>query len=391
MKKIGILTYHRIVNWGSVLQAYSLQKFLQRMYPLARVEIIDYYTKTAANYISNQTTKYNLGKLPLISKKRSAFNPSYLNKQKALNHFLNQKCQLSPKQFVSDSLEESKSFLEEQKYDLVMVGSDQVFQMGPNFRDVYLCAPPPPNLYFLPFKASFRKIAFAASANPFQPKLLKQLDQTKLSQALNDFETIFYRDEPTRVAMELLGVKAEKLGFMPDPSLLVDFDLLCDNSEKNYQCDNLAAVAVGNRNLSNRLCDILIKAGYQPISLLSNPQSKKVMRLEEVNSLEQFIAIHRQFKLVITDRFHGSIITFAVGDCPIIGIEEQTKYPEKNSKLRDLYKRLGVEFMVHYNTGDTLDKAWLEDYLSRWKFRKAEIIEKILQLRIDAVNKFHLL
>ena len=41
MKKIGILTYHRVFNFGSLLQTYALQKYLEDRGQIA--EVIDYY------------------------------------------------------------------------------------------------------------------------------------------------------------------------------------------------------------------------------------------------------------------------------------------------------------------------------------------------------------
>ena len=41
MKKIGILTYHRVFNFGSLLQTYALQRYLENKGQA--VEVIDYY------------------------------------------------------------------------------------------------------------------------------------------------------------------------------------------------------------------------------------------------------------------------------------------------------------------------------------------------------------
>ena len=42
-KRIGILTFHKSINNGAVMQAYSLSKKLQTEYPDYTVEIIDYH------------------------------------------------------------------------------------------------------------------------------------------------------------------------------------------------------------------------------------------------------------------------------------------------------------------------------------------------------------
>ena len=40
MKKIGILTYHRSINYGAMLQAYALRYTIQKLG--YKVEVIDY-------------------------------------------------------------------------------------------------------------------------------------------------------------------------------------------------------------------------------------------------------------------------------------------------------------------------------------------------------------
>lgn len=40
MKKVGILTYHRSINYGAMLQAYALRYTIQKLG--YKVEVIDY-------------------------------------------------------------------------------------------------------------------------------------------------------------------------------------------------------------------------------------------------------------------------------------------------------------------------------------------------------------
>ena len=72
MKKIGILTYHRVFNFGSLLQTYALQKYLENKGQM--VEVIDYYPerlqkkivvscecKVETSYMENDCTSYSSG------------------------------------------------------------------------------------------------------------------------------------------------------------------------------------------------------------------------------------------------------------------------------------------------------------------------------------------
>ena len=48
--RIGLLTYHHVVNIGSVLQAYCAWRLLTQLYPKARVEIIDHVPAVSEAY-----------------------------------------------------------------------------------------------------------------------------------------------------------------------------------------------------------------------------------------------------------------------------------------------------------------------------------------------------
>ena len=388
MSKIGILTYHHVINWGSVLQAYCLQKFLEKLSPNSQIEIIDYIPKTSFEY--SQQRLYSSPKTRFWQRRKK--NNTYLKKYNMCKNFLDKHCQISKNSFCSDSLEEGKKFLVEQGYDAVLVGSDTVFQLGPNFGNKYIAAPQAPNLYFLPFTAPFKKIAFAVSVNPFDPSMLESLDKEKTREAINQFEIIWYRDEATKQALEMIGVNTETMEFMPDPTLLTDFELLIDSKEHHapkYNTSKLAAVAVGNGKLAEEIITTLTNQGYQTLNLLSgsNNISKSRLKSTEISSVEEYIDLHRQFDLVITDRFHSSIITLVVGNCPIIGIEETNRYPEPNSKLRDLYQRIEIEFMVCRYQGQKLDIDWLNYYLENWNLTKQQILTRLNQIRLNAFAK----
>ena len=70
-EKIGILTFHKSINYGSVLQSWALSKVISKRFV---VEIIDYepqnYEFLYANYRqwnSWNNIKYNLKRMPLSS------------------------------------------------------------------------------------------------------------------------------------------------------------------------------------------------------------------------------------------------------------------------------------------------------------------------------------
>ena len=55
--KIGLLTYHHVINIGSILQTYCGYKLLQGMFPKAVVEIIDYVPKVSSAFNDGSAVK----------------------------------------------------------------------------------------------------------------------------------------------------------------------------------------------------------------------------------------------------------------------------------------------------------------------------------------------
>ena len=58
--RIGILTYHRSINCGAVMQCYSLSKKLQQCLPQATVEVVDYHMPLVDEYYDNEMKNYFL-------------------------------------------------------------------------------------------------------------------------------------------------------------------------------------------------------------------------------------------------------------------------------------------------------------------------------------------
>lgn len=364
------------------MQTACLYKFLNKIYPKARVEVIDYVTETSHNY--NILNLYQKRRRFNISYK--VRNDNFYNRWRKCNEFLQQHIKFSPEKLLTNDINLGKKFVERQNYDLVFVGSDTVFQIGPHAGNRFISAPQPPNLYFLPFESDFRKIAFAASVDPFHPQHLENADKTGLRMSLNGFDSIFFRDEITNKVLETLCVDPAKMNYMPDPSLLVDFDLLCSKDLLRMKGSNLVGVAVGNLQLTAKLMSALRSMNYQPVDLMGVPPSEGVITTEDIHSLEQFMAIHKQLQLVITDRFHGSIKTLIMGDCPVIGIEESRKYPLENSKIRDLYKRLGIEEMLTRYNDEDINPNWIISRQQKWRWNKIEILSAVQKLRCEAIE-----
>ncbi len=170
-KKVGILTFHNSRNYGAVLQAYALQRYLLRY--CSQVKIIDYRNEKIENVVrlwewSNiKNTIRTFFSFFFRLKKKLAFD--WFLKDK--NIITKQVDKLYLKEFVKD-------------YDVLIVGSDQVWNVRIMGGDLS---------YFLDFvQDDVEKIAYAASfgdddliIDEVQVELLKRFQLVSLREKRN--------------------------------------------------------------------------------------------------------------------------------------------------------------------------------------------------------------
>lgn len=70
---------------------------------------------------------------------------------------------------------------------------------------------------------------------------------------------------------------------------------------------------------------------------------------------------------LISDRFHSSIFTLKLAGAPVVFIESSAKWPDPNSKGRDLFERIGIQNMVWRYEGGDVPSDLVEKYLKTWK------------------------
>ena len=147
--RIGIITYHFARNYGAVLQCYALQRYLSEAGH--EVEILDYVSRMQQrnNSLHHKregliaNTALNVALLPFEAKRQ--------RKERRFKEFLDEELCLSPR---FDSRDALASYIEQRGFDVVVSGSDQVF--NPHIDDF-------DEAFLLPFNTPCRKASFAAS------------------------------------------------------------------------------------------------------------------------------------------------------------------------------------------------------------------------------------
>lgn len=333
-KKIGILTFHKSINYGSVLQSWALSRVISKRFV---VEIIDYepqnYEFLYANYRqwnSWNNIKYNLKRMPLSS----ALN----NQQQLFKKFRDKQLPLSRKKYNYNNGCDIK-----EEYKGIVVGSDQVWNI--RAKD---CDP----IFFLPFNYSGNKVSYACSINDtdYTEKNLP----SNLASEICDFDFISIREESGKNKLEQFIAKQKKVYTLLDPTLL------CNSSEY----DSL---------LNDRIVDgkyIFLynvwtsEAGIQAAKFLSEKLNMPVYTImtasnvKEINLLKKsgilvdtvrtspsdFLNFFKYASYIVTESFHGTAFSL-IFEKPFVCVSNRTNDERLNNiltlvGLKDRYMKL---------------------------------------------------
>lgn len=130
--KIAVITYHRAINYGSALQAYALNRFLNKQNEV-ECRTIDYIPKGQTLYYKKFEKVKTV--MSILRNMQTLFYLNQLNKkEKNFELFLNKDILLTPNKYYS-----KKELNEIDDFDLYICGSDQIW--NPNcidFTSAYL-------------------------------------------------------------------------------------------------------------------------------------------------------------------------------------------------------------------------------------------------------------
>lgn len=212
--KIGIITFHAAFNYGSMLQAYALQTFLEKKGH--QVEIINFRPEIQKKTYSRPLKWNDKGNI-ILSIKRILFTPvevlKLYRKWNLFNSFLHEYLHIT-KEFVSlNSLKEYNFDI-----DLLITGSDQIWNTDAfDFSEAYFGC-------FL--KSNIAKVAYAPSMGPSPEKQ----DVNYLKTLLQGYRAVSVREERTKHFIVDNGIFKD-VEVVLDPTMLLegsDYDSLYD-------------------------------------------------------------------------------------------------------------------------------------------------------------------
>ncbi|MGN0879276.1 MAG: polysaccharide pyruvyl transferase family protein [Oligosphaeraceae bacterium] len=275
IRHIGILTFHRPLNFGAVLQAYALLNTLAQLHPEADISILDLVPPFL-----------RIPPAPWHKFRKRA-------QQRAFLTFLSRHLPLSAKQ--SDSITDLTDGL-----DTIVVGSDQVW--NPDITQAAW------KNYFLDgIPDSIRACSYAASFGEGAERAFPPDIQNAMATLLKRFDRISVREESGLDICRQLG-RPDAIHVL-DPVLAADphlFEPLL--AEASPIQPAITSVLLDETAAQRRLLKQLGKQAGQPARLIAIRQRRLPtpgIQRPYATAIPDYLAAIRNAPLVVTDSFHA--------------------------------------------------------------------------------------
>ena len=298
-QKVGVLTFHRAENYGSVLQAYALQKYLTDKLGIEN-ELIDYIPSGQEEFYKLFVPITNIRNLIGNILKLSIAN-KYKKRKDAFQGFLNSNLAISKDKYSAFN----KNSLLSNQYSLIITGSDQIWNTE--------CADFSWD-YLLEDVHGLKKISYAASMGGG-----KISDYDRYKKCLEEYTSISVREQYASDVINQMFNNEKKIEVSLDPTLLLDKeDYNKIAAPRKIQGDYIFLYSVYHDDkLLHTIRRMKKKWGMPIITLISRNNSYKVLlngiKLANEEGPEDFLGYIRYAKFVLTNSFHGSVFSMIYG------------------------------------------------------------------------------
>lgn len=320
-KKVGIMTFHRAINFGAVLQAYALNRKLNELG----------YDCTTIDYACEAVEiqyRYRGRKKCTSWKNFVAHNLTCLlhHKKKARVESFRKRIPQSP---ICDQRTISGVAAE---YDILITGSDQVFNPTCHRDDP---------AYYLSFATKQKKVAYAASLGSVESYMNSRLDTTAL---LYDFAKLSFREaDATKHISNQLGRKCRTL---LDPVWLLSKDAWCEVASKKKPSRFIFVYNLMNYPYMRAFVKRLRRlTGYHVITASGTiiGDAMYVGFAQNISncSPEEFLAFIRDAQYIVTDSFHGTSFSILMQKPFFVALNPASQ--NTNSRISMVLKTAGLE------------------------------------------------
>lgn len=329
MATIGIMTWLHNGNYGTVLQAYALQRFLRNCgYDVKNID----FNVTASEKVKNLIGCGNSPKLFLekfdMARMKKAADPEKLRlREERFREFL--RCNLNLTKRIS-TYEELKDYAD--AFDAYICGSDQIWSPA-------LLNPP----YYFDFVVyGKKKIAYSCS---FGVSCIPDKKKSIIRSFIKRYDHISVREHNgQKIVKDLLGIDVPTT---VDPVFLLskeDWNMVA--SEEVVKPDYVFAYFL---TYNKTYIETAIKTAEQlGVKLVMVPATREEYRInaELVQDAgpAEWVSLIKDAKVVLTDSFHGCVFSLIYGKPLLIfkRFSDESK-GSQNSRIYTLVEQYGLE------------------------------------------------
>lgn len=333
MKTIGIITIHKINNYGSVLQAYALQKECEELGYQAEIIDYDFPNDFHRNKAIEKSPNTQSNEPKWI---KYLYAHAILRQHKGIRNFVERYQHLSERKY-----HQVEEFAPPKmpSYDVYLTGSDQLWNPNHCFGD------PTFMLHFAPDNAL--KVSYAAC---FGVNAIPEDLQIVYKKLLGRYKHISVRENSgANVIRNLIGKEAE---VVLDPTLLLDKEdwngiatkkrivkkkyILCYFLNYSFNAfpyvDNLAK-------------EIQKQTGYEIVRVARPPHKLQLSHTTYKigASPEEFLALIRDAEIILTTSFHGTAFAVNYGK-PLFSIVKDRN--SSDDRQTSLLHNLGLDAQI---------------------------------------------
>lgn len=375
MKTVAIITTFRQPNWGSVLQAFSLQKVIDKLG--YKSVVIDYIYPNKFHY-SQGKPKYRHSlwyrSKQLVKKVMVLFHvmKHQTTKMDLLNSFIkdNMNCTVAIKKKTS-----LKTLLP--RFDIYVSGSDQIWNPNTMFGDMS---------YMFDFVPSgSKKIAYASS---FSCDEIPHKYENEYRKYLSSYYAISVREQNgLDLAKKYSGLNNVKL--VLDPTLLIEksaWEKLATKSKKLELPNHyilfymLAYTYSPNDKMVELLNYMQGKYEYPIVSLSERPLGFEgdfiPIAFKKEVGIYEFLYLFENADMIVTSSFHGTAFSVNLAK-PFIALENGKS--QSDDRISSLLRRLGMQKQLIFT--DSIIDENLSPY-----YNVVEEQHKLEEMRQDSLS-----
>ncbi len=327
-RKIGILTFHRSMNYGAFLQCFALSGQLRKDFPNYDVEVIDY----SRRYVQKSYLHFQF--------QNCLKHPSFITNTIGRNRMFSQYHEMLPlskTKLVSDDLLSFDECVSDQ-YDAIVVGSDVVWGIDQSHF---------PSPYWL-HNQKCKKFSYAAASHGTRFNELSDSTINYCAESLKSFQYIGVRDDTTMKMIRSMLPEAT-IYHNCDPTILLDLnEIPVDINSLKVKLENVRGYNPNKKTIGVMLSDafitkLLIDQFSGSCNIVSIYTSNPFLSNELYNlNIFEWSRFFSLFDLTITTFFHGTLFSIK-NNTPVVCVNIKQFDEKIPGKTQDILNRLGMQ------------------------------------------------